>query len=149
MITPKHPTQGSGSIFFLTLSDLIFDLKGEPCTVHILEEKYLGPLWEWKKAKAKPMNVLKIQESLWGDFPEVIEDGTTPTPASEHLLDVRPDQERTLLNEEQTWAFHHTLAQLLFASTRSRKDIQKDVSFLTTRIKQPDEDDWGGNLSGY
>jgi hypothetical protein len=35
------------------------------------------------------------------------------------------------------------VAQLLFASARSRKDIQTAVSFLTTRVKQPDEDDWG------
>jgi hypothetical protein len=64
-------------------------------------------------------------------------------PASEHLFDLRPDEERTLLNEEQARAFHHAVAQLLFASVRSWKDIQTDVSFLTTRVKQPDEDDWG------
>jgi hypothetical protein len=56
---------------------------------------------------------------------------------------VRPDEERTLLNEEQARAFHHAVAQLIFASARSCKDIQTAVSFLTTRFKQPDEDDWG------
>eukprot|EP00804_Cyclotella_cryptica_P030535 CCRYP_020167-RA/>CCRYP_020167-RA protein AED:0.47 eAED:0.47 QI:0/-1/0/1/-1/0/1/0/307 len=38
--------------------------------------------------------------------------------------------------------FHRTTAQLLFLSTRARKDIQTAVSFLTTRVKRPDEDDW-------
>ncbi len=39
--------------------------------------------------------------------------------------------------------FHHVTAQLLFASTRVRRDIQTTVAFLTTRVKQPGEDDWG------
>ena len=33
--------------------------------------------------------------------------------------------------------------QLLFLSSRARRDIHTDVSFLTTRVKKPDEDDWG------
>jgi hypothetical protein len=28
-------------------------------------------------------------------------------------------------------------------STRVRRDIQTAVAFLTTRVKNPDEDDWG------
>jgi hypothetical protein len=39
--------------------------------------------------------------------------------------------------------FHHSVAQLLFVSTRVRRDIQTVVAFLTTRVKKPDEDDWG------
>jgi hypothetical protein len=73
------------------------------------------------------------------NFPEVIE-GTAHSPASDHLFMVRPDDERALLGEEQARAFHHSVAQLLFASARSRKDIQSAVSFLTTRVKQLD--DW-------
>ena len=40
-------------------------------------------------------------------------------------------------------AFHHSVAQLLFVATRVRRDIQTAVAFLTTRVKKPDEDDWG------
>jgi hypothetical protein len=40
-------------------------------------------------------------------------------------------------------AFHHTVAQLLFMATRAIRDIQTAVAFLTTRVKSPDEDDWG------
>ena len=45
--------------------------------------------------------------------------------------------------EEQAIAFHHTIAQLLFASARARRDIQMAVAFLTMKVKKPDEDDWG------
>jgi len=63
------------------------------------------------------------------------------TPASDHLFKVREDGRK--LNEELADAFHHTVYQLLFAANRARHDIQTAVSFLTTRVKAPDEDDWG------
>jgi hypothetical protein len=47
------------------------------------------------------------------------------------------------LPEEQADAFHHTVYQLLFVANRAHRDIQTAVSFLTTRVKEPDEDDWG------
>ena len=33
--------------------------------------------------------------------------------------------------------------QLLFAANRARQDIQTAMSFLTTQVQAPDEDDWG------
>jgi hypothetical protein len=48
-----------------------------------------------------------------------------------------------LLPEEQAPAFYHAVAQLLFSSARARQDIQPAVAFLTTRVKSPDEHDWG------
>jgi hypothetical protein len=35
------------------------------------------------------------------------------------------------------------VAQLLFMSSRARRDIQTAVAFLTTRVKRPDKDNWG------
>ncbi len=74
-------------------------------------------------------------------FPEKIT-GVQSTPAGGHLFQVRPPLETKHLQEEQARNFHHTTAQLLFLS-RVRRDIQTVVAFLTTRVKQPDEDDWG------
>ena len=76
------------------------------------------------------------------DFPEAI-NSTASTPAADHLFTVRPDGDRTVLDEERAQAFHHAVAQMLFACTRARKDIQTAVAFLTTRVREPDEDDWG------
>ncbi len=63
------------------------------------------------------------------------------TLASDYLFKVREDGRK--LNEELAEAFHHTIYQLLFAANRARCDIQTAVSFLTTQVKAPDEDDWG------
>jgi hypothetical protein len=103
---------------------------------------YLGMTLDYTTKGEVKVIMVDYLKGVLGDFPEVI-DGTAPTPASEHLFDVRPDKEKTLLNEEQARVFHHAVAQLLFASARSRKAIQMAISFLTTRVKQPDEDDWG------
>ena len=65
------------------------------------------------------------------------------TPAHDKLFEIRDDKDAKKLNEEQCLAFHHTVAQLLFMATRARRDIQTAVAFLTTRVKSPDEDDWG------
>eukprot|EP00804_Cyclotella_cryptica_P029403 CCRYP_013361-RC/>CCRYP_013361-RC protein AED:0.41 eAED:0.27 QI:0/-1/0/1/-1/1/1/0/407 len=73
-------------------------------------------------------------------FPEVIT-GSAATPAADHLFQTREDGCK--LPEEQASAFHRTTAQMLFLSGRARRDIQTAVAFLTTRVKSPDEDDWG------
>jgi hypothetical protein len=75
-------------------------------------------------------------------FPEAIE-GSASTPATDHLFKVREGDGKKTLPEEQANAFHRTVAQLLFLSGRARRDIQTAVAFLTTRVKNPDEDDWG------
>jgi hypothetical protein len=77
----------------------------------------------------------------FNEFPEKIT-GVTSTPAADHLFTVCPTTEAKILPEEQACAFHHATAQLLFLS-RVRRDIQNTIEFLTTRVKQPDDDNWG------
>ena len=38
---------------------------------------------------------------------------------------------------------HQTVAQLLFMSTISRRDIHTEFLLLTTIVKKPGEDNWG------
>ena len=73
------------------------------------------------------------------------------SPAADHLFTVRDETEAKLLPEEQARAFHHATAQVLFLSARARRDIQPCTAFLTTRVRAPDEDDWGKlkRLLGY
>ena len=61
----------------------------------------------------------------------------------DYLFNIRDETEARALEEERALAFHHTVAQLLFMSSRARRDIQTAVAFLTTRVKRPDKDDWG------
>jgi hypothetical protein len=90
--------------------------------------------------------MLKHIDKIFNDFPEEIGKASL-TPASENLFWIRDPGENTELKKwlepERARDLHHTVAQLLFVSTRVRRDIQTAVAFLTTRVKKPDEDDWG------
>ena len=48
---------------------------------------------------------------------------------------------RYIHTEEQARIFHHVTVQLLVMSLRAIYDIQPPVTFLTKRVKKPDEDD--------
>ncbi len=76
---------------------------------------------------------------------------TRASPAAVHLFTVRDETKATPLPEEQARTFHHATAQVLFLSARARCDIQPCTAFLTTRVKYPDEDNWGKltRLLGY
>jgi hypothetical protein len=44
--------------------------------------------------------------------------------------------------DEDCTAFHNLVAKPLFATKRARPDTCTSVSFLTTRVRRPDRDDW-------
>ncbi len=68
--------------------------------------------------------------------------GSASTPAGENLFQVCDQDQWVKLDEERAQCFHSTVAQLLFVTMRCWRDIQTAVAFLTTRVKEPDEDDW-------
>ncbi len=103
--------------------------------------EYLGMTVDFSTQGSVAFDMIPYIDKIMTSFPEKIT-GVTSSPAADHLFQVRPLTEAKLLPEEQAWAFHHTTAQLLFLSC-VRQDIQTTVAFLTTRVKQPDEDDWG------
>lgn len=75
------------------------------------------------------------------EFPEEL-GSAAATPASENLFKVDEASSALKLSVERSAIFHQFVAQLLFISSRSRRDIQTAVAFLTTRVKSPDEHDW-------
>jgi hypothetical protein len=102
---------------------------------------YLGMTIDFSTPGSVSYDMIPYTSKVIDAFPEKIT-GTATSPASIHLFQVRPPSDSKLLPEEQARAYHHTTAQLLFLSC-VRRDIQTTVTFLTTRVKSPDEDDWG------
>jgi len=84
--------------------------------------------------------MIKYLKKILEEFPEDVK-STSASPAVDHMFHVR--EENQALPEEQDIQCHHSVAQLLFMSSRSCRDIQLAVSFLTTWVNAPDEDDWG------
>jgi hypothetical protein len=56
-----------------------------------------------------------------------------------------------MISKHKSMQFHSTMAKLLFLAKRGRPDIFLAISFFTTRVKSPDEDDWKKltRISGY
>jgi len=81
---------------------------------------YLGMIFDFLSKGKVMVTMMEYIKNIIKDFPEA-----------------------KVLPEEQVMAFHHTMAQLLFLSARARRDIQPATAFLTTRVRSPDEDNWG------
>jgi hypothetical protein len=78
-------------------------------------------------------------EDILAEAPDDM-DGRAVTVASDHLFKVDPKCEK--LDPETNDFFHRTVARLLFASKRSRPDLQTAVAFLCTRVASSDKDDY-------
>jgi hypothetical protein len=107
-----------------------------------MKQDYLGVDMESNDDGTLDVSMIPYLKNVIADFPELIV-GKAATPAADHLFIIRDKKEARPLEEERALAFHHTVAQLLFMSTRARRDIQTAVAFLTTRVMNPDKDDWG------
>eukprot|EP00804_Cyclotella_cryptica_P008907 CCRYP_012017-RA/>CCRYP_012017-RA protein AED:0.23 eAED:0.23 QI:0/0/0/0.75/0.33/0.25/4/0/1155 len=107
---------------------------------------YLGMDLDYLVAGKLRVSMIKYVDKILNEFSQAITK-TSSTQAAEHLFQIRDPEEvekqGKFLSEEYARHFHHTVAQLLFISTRARRDIQTVVAFLTTRVKKPDKDDWG------
>jgi hypothetical protein len=122
-------------------ADYLVGIYGDKLTAHHGDvHDYLGMDLDYSEKGVVKVSMIKYLTNLLQEFPEELGDSTA-SPAAAHLFQVRDDVAK--LPEEQAQIFHHTTAQLLFLSSRARRDIQLAVAFLTTRVKSPDEDDWG------
>jgi hypothetical protein len=105
-------------------------------TVH----DYLGMTFDYSFTKEVRINMWDYFRKVIKEFPEEIM-GMCATPVSDHLIKVQENGSK--LSKELVEVFHHTVCQLLFAANMARRDIQTAVLFLTTRVKAPDQDNWG------
>ena len=103
---------------------------------------YLGMLIDYsEEGKVKFSMVDYISKMLMEMPDDDIFRGSAPTPAASHLFQVRSEGTEHLPKDKAD-VFHHMVAKLLFLSQRARPDIKTAVSFLCTRVKSPDMDDW-------
>ena len=65
---------------------------------------------------------------------------TANTPANEDLMVINKDS--SLLDEIKSKLFHSFVAKLLYVARYIRMDIYVAVSFLSTRVSKPTEEDW-------
>jgi hypothetical protein len=126
------------------LSCYLANIYGPKLTMHAgTKHEYLGIYFEFESNRNLQVSMVGYLKDMIEGFLELIV-GKAATPAGDRLFGIRQDEkEARPLEEERAITFHHTMADLLFMATRAHRDIQTAVAFLTTRVKAPDEDDWG------
>ena len=65
---------------------------------------------------------------------------TMATPAGDHFFQVNDECE--LLSKNLAKVYHNFVARDLFFTKRGRPDIHTAIAFLTTRVMNPNTDDW-------
>ena len=78
--------------------------------------------------------IIKYLTKVLEQFPEELR-GASTTPEANHLFQVIGEDEANFLEEDQDDIFRHSVAHLLFMSSKSSRDIHKAVSLLPSRVK--------------
>ena len=100
---------------------------------------YLGMTLDFSSEGKVKINMTEYVKKMVEAFPEK-RDSEALTPAALHLFEVRDSIDK--LKEEDAIIFHNIVARGLFLCKRARPDIQTTIAFLTTRVSNPDLDDW-------
>ena len=127
------------------LDDMITDLnewygKITPLTVtQGLIHEYLGMTLNYSVPGKFTIRMDDYMQGILNEAPADM-DGAMLTPAAQHLFEV--DNAAKCLPPEKAELFHHLMAKLLFLCKCAWPGLQTTIAFLTTRVKQPDTNDY-------
>ena len=79
-------------------------------------------------------------DNILKEAPAELIKGACGSLAVHHLFEVNVDCKK--LDARTAILYHHIVAQLLYLGKRTRPDLLLAISFLCTRVQEPDEDDW-------
>jgi len=104
--------------------------------------KFLGMTLDFTKPGEVVVTMFDYIEELLDAFnkAEPKMKGTKSSAAPNDLFKVDEDCEKLKSNEAVI--FHNLTAKTLYATKRARPDTSTAVAFLTTRVRDPDKDDW-------
>jgi hypothetical protein len=114
--------------------------KETPLTVHRGSiHDYLGMTIDYSQDGAVKFIMKDFLQGILDEAPDDM-NGTAVSPAANNLFTVDEKSER--LDDAKAETFHRLTAKLLYLGKRARPDIQPTVSYLTTRVTQPNVSDW-------
>ena len=100
---------------------------------------YLGMTLDYNIDGKLQIAMFEYIAKIIEEFPMELDEKPT-SPAANHLFEV--DDNGIKLKPEQKDMFHEFVAKLLFLGKRARPDLQTAISFLSTRVREPDTDDY-------
>ena len=100
---------------------------------------YLGMILDFTTPEILEINMSDYIQVILQDTPANLQ-GTSMVPVAKHLFTTRPDAPKISPQEQEI--FHHLTMQLMYLSQRGRPNIQTAVAFLSSRVANPDQDDY-------
>jgi hypothetical protein len=113
--------------------------------------KYLGMTLDFATAKVVKVTmidyineIIETWNRAWKEFDNSFEFVANrkriATAAPEDLFKI--DKDALKLSPPEAKSFHSMTAMMLYVTKRARPDTALAIAFLTTRVKEPDADDW-------
>ena len=103
-------------------------------------QQYLGMTLDFREKGRVVVKMDDYVKTMLNDAPSSM-DGKAATPAAAHLFKINTVNPK-LLDQERKDLFMHLVMQGLYLSQRGHPDIRTAISFLCSRLKCPDEDDY-------
>jgi hypothetical protein len=104
--------------------------------------KYLGMTLDYSVPGQVNITMLNYVDEILAAFDkeEPKGGGTKTSAAPDSLFKVDEDCEK--LAQAKAVEFHNLVAKTLYATKRARPGTCTEITFLTTRVQEPDKDDW-------
>jgi hypothetical protein len=104
--------------------------------------KYLGMTLDFTVRGHVRISMFDYVDEILSAFVKVDPKGAGTKTSAAPLDLFKVDEDCEKLPPKKVIAFHNLVAKTLFATKRARPDTCTSVSFLTTRVRAPDGDDW-------
>jgi hypothetical protein len=102
------------------------------------EHTYLGMDFDFRTPLEVLVSMIPYMQEIIDEYPGDIPMGAK-TPVANHLFN--NFEESRLLDKKNAKIFHPTVAKILWASMKVRLDTLTAMSFLTSKVKNPNEND--------
>ena len=100
---------------------------------------YLGMILDFTTPGILKIDMSDYIQVILQDTPANLR-GTSMVPAAKHFFTTRPDAPKISPQEQEI--FHHLTMQLMYLSQRGRPNIRTAMAFLSSRVANPDQDDY-------
>jgi hypothetical protein len=127
---------------FIAWLDKIYgsDITGHDKATRGKVHEYLGMTFDYTEKGKVKVGMTQYVQTMIDTFPENIGNSTVDVPWSESLFKINHKSKK--LDDERKSIFHTITAKGIFLVKRARPDIQPAIAYLSTRVQNPNEEDW-------
>ena len=102
------------------------------------QHDYLGMILDYNQVGALKVNMTYYIDAMLEEFPEEVREYSTPWTERQYHVDTTSSK----LDEEKRGVHHTFVMKNMFLVKRGRMDVLPGVTFLSSRVKEPNQGDW-------